>query len=82
MSTTGKAILALRALEKTDEAQPLTEHGVWRVVRRDHPEHESMLFHDALKKLVYRELAVRTGRRGGYEWYITESGKEVLRGLT
>lgn len=67
---------ALAALAGTTTSQPLTEHGVWRECKGTHSEHTA--WHASLGDLVARGLAVRTGRRGGYEWYITQAGLELL----
>ncbi len=77
LSENGKPMRALRALAGTNPAEPLTEHGVWRVTRQ--PESDTTTWHAALATLVAHGLAARTGRRGGYEWYITDAGHEALR---
>ncbi|MDP2710811.1 MAG: hypothetical protein Q8O56_06295 [Solirubrobacteraceae bacterium] len=67
---------ALRALASTDITQPLTEHGVWLVCRDTYG--SVVVWHAALATLVKRGLAARTGGRGGYKWYITAAGRELL----
>lgn len=68
----------LRTLKDTDPAQPLTEFGIWMVLRETNASGHSLSYHDVLKVLVDRGYAIRTGRRGGYEWYITNAGLIAL----
>lgn len=76
LTATGKPMRALRALKDTTPAQPLTEKGVWLVNR--HGSAEGTMWHGPLAQLVERGLATRSGRRGGYEWWITDAGRAVL----
>lgn len=76
LTPNGKPMRALRALAKTNPGEPLTEYGVWLVAHRD--ERDTAAWHSALRVLVARGLAARCGRPGGYEWYITDKGREAL----
>lgn len=76
LTSKGKPMRALAALAGTTASQPLTESGVWLVCRDTHG--PKVTWHAPLGDLVARGLAVRTGRRGGYEWYITQAGLELL----
>lgn len=76
MTQNGRPMRALRALATTTAFERLTEEGVWRLAVR-HGDPDST-WHRALATLVKRGLAIRTGPRGGYEWYITSTGRGVL----
>lgn len=73
----GKPMRALRVLAaKSDEANPLTEGDVWRLCKAD--DFDCTTWHAPLATLVKRGLAKRTGRPGGYQWWITDEGKAAL----
>ena len=78
ITSTGKPMRALLALAESDADAypPLTEHRMWLVCRGTHG--EKAVWHAPLAALVARGLATRTGRRGGYEWYITAAGRDLL----
>lgn len=77
MRKDGKPMRALRALERSTPANPLTEYDVFRacqVLGGWTP----LAWHGALATLVKRSLAERCGVRGGYQWFITDAGRELL----
>jgi hypothetical protein len=73
LMSSGKPLRALRALADTNPAEPLTEYGVWSATGRN-----GGAWWSALATLVARGLAERTGRTGGYEWFITDAGRALL----
>lgn len=72
----GKPMRALRSLVGTDSENPITEADVWRLTKRGGS--DTTTWHDALAKLVKLGLAKRCGRRGGYQWYITDAGRDLI----
>jgi hypothetical protein len=72
----GKPMRALRVLRDTKPARPMSECAVYH--RAKHSEMDCGLWHGALATLVARGLAQRGGRPGGYEWWITDAGRELL----
>jgi hypothetical protein len=74
----GKPMRALRALADTNPGQPLTESGVWLATGRPIINGNVVMWHAALATLVRARLAERVGRRGGYQWYITDAGRALL----